>query len=795
MQGALSPALPIAVIGMAARFAGAGDVEQYWANLIAGVESVSQSADGEARQQAGDAPGAGNGHFVPAVGKVSGTDWFDADYFRVPPAEALIMDPQHRVLLEVAAEALEDAAYAGERDAVVGVFAGCGENHYFHEFVAPAGHTGDIRVTLGNEKDFLAPRLAFKLGLTGPAITVQTGCATALTAVALACTSLAAGDCDIALAGGVSLIMPDVNGYTRTDGGIHSADGHCRSFDAEASGAVPGSGAGIVVLRRDADAQAARDNRRAVIRGWAVNNDGGSRIGFTAPNVDGQETVIRAALTRAGIRPSEIGYMEAHGTGTAIGDPVEFEALRRVFAGVNKSAHTCTLGAVKPNIGHTDAAAGVAGLIKATLAVERAVIPGTLHFRTPNPEIDLTSTPFVLTAQTRSWEGDEPRIAGVSAFGLGGSNAHVVLQSVPAAPASSAVARSRQVLALSARSDEELARMRERLAGHLAKTASPDASTFADVAYTLAVGKARFSRRWAAVATSHTEAVLQLQRTPETSQPVARWSLVIDGTPRDLTEMGERLLVTEPLLRPMLTELTGNTSLHDLPPERAGALTAVCIARILGRLGLTFSRVDAPSWALPVARWLSASADTASLAAALAACTPATSAGSAPDSAGSAREAPSTILVSASFDLADVVARAWRAGASIDWTAYFRGEPRSRVQLPTYPFTHRRFWLARPETGPDGRAPGRYGGARVGQMDILSYVEEVWRDVLGVEHIEPDAHFVNDLSGDSLWAVEIGARLNEGLGLDLPLDVPFITPTIAATAALIEQNLATEASS
>ncbi|MEI5097684.1 beta-ketoacyl synthase N-terminal-like domain-containing protein [Streptomyces sp. PmtG] len=784
---------PIAVIGMAARFAGAENVEQYWTNLVEGVESSNRQAADENVAQDENAPneGARNGQFIRAVAKVDGIESFDADHFRIQPTEAVIMDPQQRVLLEVAAEALEDAGYAGAHDAVVGVFVGSGENHYFREYVAPteaaAGRTGDVRVTLANEKDFLAPRLAFKLGLNGPAITVQTGCATALSAVALACSALAAGDCDIALAGGVSLLLPDVDGYTYADGGILSADGRCRAFDAEASGTIPGSGAGVVVLRREDDARARRDHRRAVIRGWAVNNDGGSRGGFTVPNIDGQEAVIRAALARADLKPDQVGYIEAHGTGTAIGDPVEFEALRRVFATPGRPAGTpLTLGAVKPNIGHTDAAAGVAGLIKAALAVERATVPGTLHFRTPNPEIDLDATPFVLTSETRPWDGEGPRVAGVSSFGLGGSNAHVVLEAAPAAPAAPA-AGPRHVLALSARDDDELNRMRHRLADRLASTADLDDAALADVAYTLGVGRARFARRWAAVVTDPADAVARLRAPAEADRPTARWSLALHGTPGELAAMGERLLAATPLLRATLTELTGHAELRGLAPERAGALAALGVARALLRLGLTFARVDAPNWARPAARWLTAGADPAALEAALDACTADTD-----TDAGPAREGAGRIIVGPDFDLADVVALAWRAGVAVDWTAYHADEPRGRVPLPTYPFTRRRFWLERPAARPEATAASPQAPTRADTANITAFVETVWREVLGVEGIAHDAHFLDGLGGDSLHAVEIGARLNDELGLDLPIDLPFIAPTIEATSTFIEQALETE---
>lgn len=778
MQQKPTDASPIAVIGMAARFPGADDIEQYWANLVAGVESVSRNDPGAEQSR--------TPHIVHAVAKVRDIELFDADHFHVPPAEAVIMDPQQRVLLEVAVEALEDAGYAGERDAIVGVFVGCGENHYFREFVAPrqarAGNTDDVRITLGNEKDFLAPRLAFKLGLTGPAITVQTGCATALSAVALACSAVAAGDCDIALAGGVSLLMPDVDGYTYAEGGILSADGRCRAFDAEASGAVPGSGAGIVVLRRDADARAHRDHRRAVIRGWAINNDGGSRAGFTVPNIDGQETVIRAALARAGIAPDQVGYVEAHGTGTAIGDVVEFEALRRVFGTVARPAGTCLLGSVKTNIGHTDAAAGVAGLIKATMAVERGLVPGTVHFRTPNPEFDLPSTPFVITAETRHWTGDRPRIAGVSSFGLGGSNAHVVVESVPATAAATAATRPRQVLALSARTSDELARLRERLADRLATMEPDDAGALADVAYTLAVGRARFTHRWAAVAADRTEAVALLRAPGDPARSTARWSLSVHGTPAELAGLARRLVAAEPLVRKAIAELGEDPDLSGLAGPRAGALAILGIAGALRRVGMSLSRVDAPRWARPAARWLAGGADPDSLQTALESCTD-------DDDAGSAQEGTGWIVVDPAFDLAEVVAAAWRGGVAVDWPSYYHDEARSRVPLPTYPFTRRRFWLDRPEveqaTDEDTARPSRAKSAD--RTRLVAYVEEVWRSVLELDHIEHDAHFVDDLAGDSLYAVEIGARLNEDLGLDLPIDLPFIAPTIAATATFVEQ--------
>lgn len=769
------------MIGMAGRFPGADDVAQYWSNLLDGVVSVSRTTEGSVPG------GTGDGQFVGAVGKVSNVDQFDADHFRLTPAEAVIMDPQQRVLLEVAAEALDDAGYAGERDAVVGVFVGCGENLYYRDFVAPdeagGGRLGDVRVTLANEKDFLAPRLAFKLGFTGPAITVQTGCATSLSAVALACSSLAAGDCDIALAGGVSLLPPDVDGYTYREGGILSADGCCRPFDVGASGAVPGSGAGIVVLRRDDDAQAEGDNRRAVIHGWAVNNDGGSRAGFAAPNVNGQKAVIRAALARAGFQPGQVGYIEAHGTGTAIGDAVEFEALRGVFAGDGRPPGSMTLGAAKANIGHADAASGLAGLFKATMAVESGLVPGTARFDTPNPDLDMASTPFVMSAQTAAWPGEDPRVAGVSSFGLGGSNAHVVLGQairVPSPPST----RPRSVLVLSARTGDELQRMRERLADRLETMTSTGPADLADIAFTLAVGRGRFVKRWSAVVSNHAEAIAKLRASEETRRSSARMSLAVSGTPADLAELGQRLLASEPLVRSALVEFTGSAELHGLPTRRAGALVAAVVGRILQRLGITFSRVDAPVWARPIAHWLVSGADPAALAGALDSCT-----GDGDNEDRVTRHDPGQVVIGPSFDLAEVLGAVWQAGVAINWATYYADEARQRVSLPAYPFTRRRFWLNRPVRS-SGSAEGFSGGsAPENDGSTVSYVEQVWREVLGVEHIPLDVKF-SELGGDSIFAVEVGARLSEGLGLKLPIDLPFVAPTVVDSAAFIDSALA-----
>lgn len=778
-------ASPIAIIGMAARFPGANDVEQYWLNLLDGIDSIKrvppEDNDGVAATE----------RYVPAVGKVDGIEFFDAEYFRIPPAEAVVMDPQHRVLLEVAVAAMEDAGYHGATDVVVGIFAGCGENFYLREFVTPNGHPGsfgvDQKVLSGNAADFLTARIAFKLGLRGPSVTVQTTCATSLTAVSLACAALAAGDCDIALAGGVSLLMPDVHGYTYTDGGIFSSDGHCRTFDERASGTAPSSGAALVVLRRDEDAVASRDRRRAVIRGWAVSNDGGSSAGFTAPSPSGQERVIRRALLRAGLSPDDIGYLEAHGTATPLGDPIELDALRRVFATTDRAPESCILGAVKSNIGHTDAAAGIAGLIKATFAVQQGVVPGTVHFTSPNPALDLASSPFVISAKSLTWAGDPPRIAGVSAFGLGGNDAHVVVEEAANRP-NGEVVRPESVVTLSARTEGALLEMRTNLAHWIQAQGSLTRADLADVAFTLAVGRPHFQYRWAASVSDLDTLVARLCESSEPISPTRHWSLSINGLPRDLLVMGRRLFSDEPLYRETMARLSPFRSVDELPEAQAAALAGIAAVVTLGNVGLDVSRVYAPAWAQPVASWWASGADLVGLTAALRECD---------ENVDEAvpRDASRSLLVDGDFALSDALAHVWSRGARIDWHRYYSVEPRGRVSLPTYPFARQRFWLNRPKPqAADEPAPDAGTPAAAKSTDVLARVEAVWKDVLGLDSVDHGAHFLDDLDGDSLYAVEIGARLSESFHVELPLDLPFVAPTIAVSARYIEQVLTEEAS-
>ena len=443
---ALPPADGIAIIGMACRFPGAADVEAFWELLTQGREAIDPLGEDDLRAAGVPEALIADPRYVRATSTPDDIDVFDAGFFAYSPAEAAALDPQGRLFLECAWQALEaagqDPARAGGR---IGVFAGSGLNTYaLSQLVDPGGWAamqrdpaGAFQTLFANDKDYLASRVAYKLGLTGPAVAVQTACSTSLVAVHLAARALIGGECRVALAGGASISVPARAGYLYQEGGIASADGHCRAFDAEAGGTVPGSGVGVVVLKRLADALADGDPVRGVIRGTAINNDGSAKVGFTAPGVDGQAAVIAMAQDAAGVRPAEIGYIEAHGTATPLGDLVEIGGLTRAFArpgvGPAPDRGSIALGSVKSNLGHLDAAAGVAGLVKATLAVERGLIPPSLHFKRPGERLGLEQSPFVVNSELRAWSGTGMRRAGVSAFGIGGTNAHVVIEQPPVA--------------------------------------------------------------------------------------------------------------------------------------------------------------------------------------------------------------------------------------------------------------------------------------------------------------------------------------------------------------------------
>src|SRR5581483_5048417 len=413
----------IAVIGMACRLPGANDADEFWQNLCDGVESISFLSEQELRS-AGVAPALLNDpHYVRAMAVLEGADLFDASFFGFTPREAEIMDPQHRLFLECAWETLENAGYATEQyRGRVGLYAGTSMNTYLLSNLHAAPNLDFMQMAIGNEKDHLATQVSYKLNLKGPSISISTACSTSLVAIHLACQSVLNGECDLCLAGGVSVKVPQKTGYLYQEGGTSAPDGHCRAFDAQARGTLPGNGAGIVVLKRLADALEDGDSIHAVIKGSAINNDGAAKIGYTAPGVQGQARVIAEALAIAQVGAEAIDYVEAHGTGTALGDPIEVKALTEAFRISSAKKQFCALGSVKTNIGHLDTAAGVAGFIKVVLALEHRMLPPSLHFQQPNPDIDFAGSPFYVNAALADWNTSEKRrLAGVNSLGLGGT--------------------------------------------------------------------------------------------------------------------------------------------------------------------------------------------------------------------------------------------------------------------------------------------------------------------------------------------------------------------------------------
>jgi phthiocerol/phenolphthiocerol synthesis type-I polyketide synthase E len=546
--------LEIAIVGMVGRFPKAKNLEQFWQNLRDGVECISHFTDDELRAAGIDEQTLNNPHYVKARAILEDAEWFDAGFFGLSPREAEILDPQQRVFLECAWEALETAGYNPDSVDAIGVFGGATLSGYLMNLYHDQqlmNTLGQFPLLLGNGREFLTTRVSYLLNLRGPSINVQTACSTSLVAVHLACQSLLSGECDMALAGGVSIRLPLKGGYLYQEGGISSPDGHCRAFDASAQGTVGGSGAGIVVLKRLEDALNDRDTIYTIIKGSALNNDGAVKVSFTAPRIEGQAAVIQAAQAMAEVEPHHISYIEAHGTGTALGDPIEIAALTQSFQQQTQETNFCAIGAVKTNIGHLDAAAGIAGLIKTTLALQHRLIPPSLHFQRPNPQIDFANSPFYVCTQPTPWQSPHPRRAGVSSFGIGGTNAHVILEEAPELPSGSA-SRPWQLLLLSAKTETALSAATQRWITHA--QSQPDLN-LADVAYTLQVGRKPFSHRRFTVCqtlaqgieafTTNSQQVLS-QLAPDRSPSVV---FLFPGQGSQYLLMGQTLYQTEPTFR------------------------------------------------------------------------------------------------------------------------------------------------------------------------------------------------------------------------------------------------------
>ncbi len=524
----------IAIVGMAGRFPGADNIDEFWQNLVSGKESISILSDDEIIKSGVDPAVLDDPNYIKAAPILNRPDMFDAAFFGYSPREAESMDPQQRLFLECAWEALEHAGCNPDSfKGPIGVYGGAAMNTYLlFSGLLPNFVTHYLPTLIGSDNSFLTTRVSYKMNLKGPSVTVQTACSTSLVAVHTACQSLLNGECDMALAGGVSVRVPHHNGYIYQEGSVFTPDGHCRPFDAKAQGTIFGSGVGIVVLRPLADAIASGNSIYAVIKGSAINNDGASKTDYTAPSVNSQSEAIVEALANSGVDADTISYIEAHGTGTYLGDPIEITALTRAFRTYTDKKGYCRIGSVKSNVGHLDAAAGIAGLIKTVMALKNEEIPASLHFEESNPEIDFPNSPFFVNSSLSDWKrGPRPRRAGISSLGIGGTNAHVILEEAPQIETSQTEkTRPAQLLLLSAKTATALDAATTNLAEHLKR--APELN-LADAAYTLQTGRKAFDHRRMLVVNDIDDAATALQ----TQGPVRVLTTVQEASNRDIAFM------------------------------------------------------------------------------------------------------------------------------------------------------------------------------------------------------------------------------------------------------------------
>ncbi|MEV0232686.1 beta-ketoacyl synthase N-terminal-like domain-containing protein [Nonomuraea sp. NPDC050786] len=836
----------VAVIGMCGRFPGAPDLDRFWSRLLAGDDLVSTFTEAELAAAGVPERVLRDSRYVRRSAFLPDAFDFDPEFFGYTRREGRLLDPQQRILLEVAWELLETIGYSsGTGDQAVGVFAGASMNTYLTNVVAracdPLSFDG-TEIMIANDKDYLTTRISYKLGLTGPSVNVQTGCSTSLVAVHMAVQSLVAGECDIALAGGVSVIANSIPGYVFSEGMMFSPDGQCRPFDADAAGTTFGDGVGLVALKRLAEAVEDGDQVLAVVKGSAINNDGSDKIGYTAPGFEGQRAVIAEAHAVAGVGSDTITLVEAHGTATALGDPIEFAALSEAFTDGGARPGQCALGSVKANVGHLAGAAGITGFIKAVLALRHREIPGHPGFTRPNPQIDLEGSPFRIGTVATAWPpGPTPRRAAVSSFGIGGTNVHVVLEEAPP-PGRPTPADGPRLLAVSAKSDRAL----RELAGGLADTLDrPDAPDLAAVAYTLRVGRRGFAHRHAVVAGDHATAVAELRALAAgtlAARPAAETASavsflfgevsvedfrVLAGQLPAVADIAQRSIDNALICAesPMAARVTAGQVLATLWAESgarpeavggagAGEVLAACYSEVLDEadalalLSWRAGQLDGPpvvrprvprvpilsavvggelpeSRALDPLYWTRDVWEGGRLAEAFAdrASDGATvvAIGTLPDGLPAIGPDADSALPPVARLLHDA-ARLWTAGVPVDWSDWSGEEPR-RVPLPAHPLNRSRLRLDEPDPAPPtGAVPD--GPPRGDELKRV--LAKLWSEVLRTE-VDRNDRSIFDIDDDLMLAVRLAKRIEAELCVSLPTIDLLKNPTIDRLAARLDR--------
>ncbi|MFL6667122.1 MAG: beta-ketoacyl synthase N-terminal-like domain-containing protein [Burkholderia ambifaria] len=730
----------IAIIGVSARVPGARDVDALWSLLMSGEDGLSTFAPHEVAAELAQLNEADRARYVARRGVLPGIEEFDAGFFNLSAAEATLLDPQHRVLMEIVWEALEDAGAADCAGRSVGVFATSGLSQYLikHLLSDPAisEQHGQLQLLMLNDKDFLATRIAYFLNVHGPAVNVQTGCSSSLVALHYACLSLLHGDCEMAVVGGVSIALPQQSGYVFAENMIGSRDGFCRAFDRDASGTVRGNGACAVVLKPLARAVADDDPIWAVIKGTALNNDGRDKVGFTAPSPKWQADVIAAAYRRSGTALDDIDLVEAHGTGTPLGDPIEARALNQVFAqaGAKRTRH---LGALKTQLGHLDTAAGLAGLIKLCLALRHGVIPPTAHFRELSPRIAFDDAPFAINTEPVAWpRGARPRCAALSSFGIGGTNAHVVVAEGPAAGAA-VVGPGPHVIVASAKSAASLAMLRQAYIDAL--EALDDEAALADFACSTRVGRKAFEHRLAVCAATPAEALAELRAAHGqfSPKPVRGVAVEAGDAPALATLLGVEARL-------------GIDGVGARLAEWGIALDADAAVRLSAAgSGLRIALPDAP----PVA----------------------VGAGAGP-----------------------LQAALWRAGVAVDFGRATGAGAGRRMRIPTYRFDRQRYWVepARVprDTGPTGRVAA--AGATAERPASLAALEATllaqWRALLGAPALRGTDN-VFEHGADSLTVGQFVSQLISEHALPMHVVDCYSQPSVSGQARLIGERIGLDA--